>query len=353
MFILRRNRRGNYSIIMVFLLIVIMGLGALSADYSYISLSRTQIEAVTDAASHAAILEYRSNGMSQSAAENAAAWIAASNDVGLSGGRATVKRVQIGQYFPSTGNFNPGGVPTAARVTLERAGGNALPLLVWPMLGGTTEVDLGHTSTTAAHSKEIVTVLDKSCSMGWNNNAGRRGVDNALEGFSEYIWDNRLPGDKMGAVWYSSGANWWTSSSSGTGWSNGMADLMPPSGSGVSEASFLNKFKSWDSERMSGGTNHYQGLKKAIDYLISPAADPYAFKAIILITDGCGNFGSEPARAAANNISIWVVGFGGVCTSQLPLGVTGYGYDVALPNGNQLDEVLVNIGESMPVTTVD
>ena len=64
----RTQRRGNYSMMMGFSVVGLMGMGALGVDIAYLAASQDQAQSVADAASHAALLTYRSTSSTSTSA---------------------------------------------------------------------------------------------------------------------------------------------------------------------------------------------------------------------------------------------------------------------------------------------
>jgi len=343
----RSNRRGNYTMLMGFSVVGILGFGALGVDISYIAMANTQASAVSDAASHAALLSYRQSSGSESDRQakgrRAADWIVDNNDVGFDG-PGQLDALEFGVFNPESGAFTPGGSPAnAARAEVTRRGGDGIELMLAPIIGK-NQADVVQSGVTVANPREIMVVVDKSCSMDWGYPlSGKVGTDRALETFSSYMVGHQVPKDRMGITWFSSSGGWFDSLKY----------------VGGNEGAILSKWASWDRERMRGSTNQAAGIRPAHTALATSGND-LAFKAIIVISDGNPNpsrlsstFLSSTSDAWRDGIHVWTVAFGSRINDRLMRDATkGLGTYEKTPDSRGLSAVMLKIAESIPVAVV-
>ena len=98
----KAHRRGNYTVLMVLLLGVLFGFGALAVDVSMIRLAQTEAQDIADAASHAAIAELK-DSHDLTLARQAAEEVVAANT--LAGDEAVLLDIDAGTWDPSTRSF--------------------------------------------------------------------------------------------------------------------------------------------------------------------------------------------------------------------------------------------------------
>jgi len=407
----REEKRGNYSMFMGVFAVSVVGFGALGVDISYIAMANKQAQAVADAASHAALIEYRNHPSPDAAVRVAAGNVAAqhyvdNNTVGLSGQKGTLAEVIFGQFDPSTDTtINGGAQPyNAAYARVERTNTNALDLFLAPIIGH-ADADVSQEGITAANPRNIMVVVDRSCSMhdsivdsdctsdpadSWHywttgggteyrqrraicniTEAGWYGAEQALAAFSSYMVANQVDEDMLGYTTFSS------SSSGGHDYPlQFVADVESTivadwSAYGDCEYEYRERKSggSWNYHSVrysgytcSGSTSQAAGMSLAIDDLINNG-HPLAFKALIVVSDGnptspssstgASEWAAESDRAWANDIHIWTVGFGGVNTALLEANKRGIGKAYFTPNASELDDVMLEIARSIPIVISD
>ncbi len=342
----KTNRRGNYTMLTGFSIVGILGFGALGIDISYMSMANTQAAAVSDAASHAALLTFRQapgdESARQTAGVTAANWIVDNNDVGFDG-PGNLESIEFGIFNSSTGNFTPGSTPAnAAKAQVTRTGGNGIELMLAPIIG-VNKADIDQSGVTVANPREIVVVLDRSCSMGFGGNVGMLGADAAMEAFSQYMVDHQVPLDRIGATWFSRNGGWFD-------------NLRYIDGN---ESSILTKWSEYGGWSTLGCTNQQAGISPATNALDSSGND-LAFKALIVISDGnptCGSgstgFTNSTSTAWSKGIHVWTVSFGSsINHSLMESAKKGLGTYERTPNASGLAAIMLKIAESIPVALV-
>jgi Flp pilus assembly protein TadG len=337
----------------------VVGFGALGVDVSYISMSKSQAQAVADAASHAAMITYRYSNASTvdgrvADARAAAEHIVEVNPVGLDGS-ADLASLQFGVFDPDTGQFQAGATPyNAAQADVERSAANALQLMLAPMLGQHT-ADISEGGVTAAASREVIVVVDRSCSMAWPwSDPGYRGVKQSLEVFSEYMVEHQVPEDRLGITSFSSNGDTWE----------------PLTYIDGNEVHILDRWSSWGpcpspddpqyDYACQGGTYQHRGIDPAVSHL-SGSTNRTAFQAIIVISDGnpssswaASQFLRATEDAWDEDIHVWTVAFGqNINHTLMEQATKGVGSYYPLPSSNGLEEVMLAIARSIPVTIAE
>jgi Flp pilus assembly protein TadG len=207
----RRTRRGNYSMLMGVMSLVVVGFGALAVDISLITMAELQAQATSDAASHAALIVYRENSdpsdsnIGQAEGNAAAGWILTHNKVAMGTAFMESGYPRYGQWDYVVGAFQyPIGANeavNAVQVLVSRQGANAVEMLLAPALGYNKH-DVTATSITAQQNRAVMLIQDMSCSMmtGWpgDTNAAVEYSRQAMRAFTQYIADRPQSGDMLG-----------------------------------------------------------------------------------------------------------------------------------------------------------
>jgi hypothetical protein len=407
----RRNRRGNYSILAVVTIPLTFGFMALGLDISYLYMADIHAGHVADAASHAAFVAYRASGGNESIGLLAAEYIVDKNQVAFS--PADIESITFGGWDPDDGSYSTA-LPwvNAAHVELSRAGDNRIPLFIAPILGYEGR-DIYAEATTAGRTREIMVVQDITGSFIGDIGSAR---DANLD-FLDYLIDNPFPFDRYGMsvfvgtpvdpVWLPStvihnneGPLLAKVDSLGPcncvgapeGWCAAFGyggDDMNPQMQGCWECTSesLGLEDDWwqadgasawyvdyslrgecASEDRTWGTNPGAGLTQGIDELIA-VGSPASFQALVMITDGLPEgddtetLYSEAEDAAdfawySEGIHIWIVGYqngaAGAEAWEWVRGLArGQGQGYLTPDAEDLDNIMIEIATSMPLTLVD
>lgn len=363
------QRRGNYSMFMGVMCASLIGFGALGVDVSYIAMSNNQAQAVADAASHAALIAYRySNGATVgtrvSDGQAAANHIVNSNRVGIDG-TGNLRTLQFGQFNPNTGNFSAGAQPfNAAYAEVDRssASGNPLNLFLAPVIGNNT-ADLRQDGVTASNPREIIVVVDRSCSMrspagygGWE------GVRDALDAFAEYMIDHQVPLDMLGVAAFTNYSNEHfpltfvdgNEAAIATEWANYGFCTRSPDGWAPPGTDY-GYDKGETMYACEGNTDPRDGINEALA-MFTESTNPLAFKAVIVISDGeptgdCSDadFLNAAQNAWDNDVHVWTVGFGTVDDDIMTAAAKGEGSYYPSPGPEGLTNVMLEIARSIPV----
>jgi Flp pilus assembly protein TadG len=311
----RRARRGSYNAVLGFLLPISIGLAALSVDTSWMRLSESQAQDVADAAAHAALIELRRTG-STSSARSAAEKVIAQNYVGEANG--DLGDIEFGQWDRDSGGFDTSvSRPNAVRVGVGRYEDNPLNLhfaTIW----GKNSVEVGGRSTAATRSLNVVLVMDVTGSFSAEIGQARA----AARAFLDILEDTHGKYDTIGMSIYSRNFGYeWTPpfelddpaklAAAKTQWGTlNVASKTTggcPSSSAVSsnpwvlvEPRYVNfstggQFPSMMREYCDEpGTDHHVGMVMGRRMLVEQA-DPLAYRAMIILTDGDPNaLGASP-----------------------------------------------------------
>lgn len=166
----RRQRRGNYAIVLAATLVVMLGFGALAVDVSWMHVVRAQAQDVADAASQAAMIAYKRTG-DTAEAEMAAAGIVARNPIGGEPGQ--LESLEFGYWDTAGGvrTFVPAaeGI-NAVRVSVSRVGSNAVTLFLARVFGR-DDFDVRARATSAQRDLRVLLVMDITGSWHeWHHN---------------------------------------------------------------------------------------------------------------------------------------------------------------------------------------
>ena len=333
------HRRGSAAMLIVFMLFAFVVTAAITVDYAYMQLVRTELRACTDAAAKAGA-EALSRTQSSSEAKKEAVRYAALNTVGGRPFQLNQSDVIIGKVAASKQGkweFQENGTPpNAVRInarTGNSAANPAIPLFFSRIIGqgGFTPSE----QTTAGQQEvEICLCLDRSGSMGFDmtgddysfasNNpllvkalkplgtvlqnmlspphptASRwAALNGAIDVFVSEIDTLNTPPRTALVTWASETA---LPISPYTLYQDASIDLkLPPPGNfswATNSVAIQNVVTSLGTQPLWGSTNLSAGLDTAVQVLNGSNNNKFASKVIVLLTDGEWNEGRNPAAAA-------------------------------------------------------
>lgn len=202
-----RRRRGNYSMMMAFAILPMLGFGALAMDISYVRLAQSEAQDVADAASNAALIALKTSGDNSTAL--ATATQAADLAIGMNtvvGGRAVRSNILFGIFDETaTPQFttvtNASDRPNAVRVTVARdtAHNNPVGAIFGPIFGRSTYNIVG-AATSATRDLDIVLIIDITASF---TPANFNNVRLASVSFLDIIGQSFGEHDQVGMVLFS------------------------------------------------------------------------------------------------------------------------------------------------------
>jgi Flp pilus assembly protein TadG len=195
------RRRGNYILLFLVSVFVILGFGAFTVDLGFRWMSQAQAQDVADAAAQAALVVLRQTGET-GPAEAAAAAIVASNKV--AGGTPEFVDITFGLWDDTVASpvmQTENSRPNAVNVTVARRRDDAVPYLLAKLWGYDT-FDVVARATAATRSVQIVFVVDITGSWKEAGFASAResvligydmlaGSSSALDEFGLTIFSNR------------------------------------------------------------------------------------------------------------------------------------------------------------------
>jgi hypothetical protein len=316
-----RNRRGNYAVLFVLTIPVVLGFGALAVDTSFIRLSQSQTQDVADAASQAALLELRRTGSTALALEAAQAVV----DLNvIAGAPGTLKDLEFGAWDedgdPNGDRLMGAEIPNAVRATVAREGSRAIPLFL-AKIWGYNSFTVERTATSASRKLQVVLVMDITNSWSpWNfDNARLASVE-----FFDTIAESHGPDDQIGMTLFTNRFGWeytpmtdfdnnatvagvrsdWeglrTASKAGqmnSGWPSSCSLNGSDEKNNFEDPSVGGCFPNMPREyRDEPGTDHSTGMQMAYT-MFDDAFDPTAFRVMVVLTDGEPNGLGAPGTA--------------------------------------------------------
>ncbi len=390
-------RRGAAHILIAAMLFTFVVTAALTVDYSYMQLIRTQLQSSTDAAAKAGA-EALSRTEDATAARNAAVYYAAKNKVAGKPFTIQPADVIIGRVTSGSNGkwqFSENGMPAnAVRIdgkVADTAAHKAIPLFFAPALGH-SKFSTKAQSTAGQQEVEVCLCLDRSGSMlfdmsgtDWVYPSGNP----RLSTFTAWgtLWQNHLspphPTHSRWAVLRDSvdlflteaanfstppraalvtwGTNYSMPISPYTFYPSSSTDYGLPTASTSSSTNFSevrNSVHARNTIPMMGGTNLSAGLDRAVAVLKGTNSKSLSSKVIILMTDGQWNDGRHPSLAAmdarAAGITVHTVSM--LTASQPDLqqvaNITGGKY-YWTTNQDQLRAAFRDLARQLPVVLTD
>lgn len=172
----RDNRRGNYSMMMAFAILPMLGFGALAMDISYIRLAQSEAQDVADAASNAALIALKTSSDPDTAIAKAqqAADLAISMNT-VVGAQASRSDIQFGIFdetaIPPFNTVLSGSErPNAVKVSVARDNAHSNPVgAIFGNIFGRNNYNVGGTATSATRDLDIILVIDITNSYSTSN----------------------------------------------------------------------------------------------------------------------------------------------------------------------------------------
>jgi len=377
----------------VLLLPVTFGFCALSVDLSYMQFTNMQLQHVADAASHAALIRYRQT-QDMGDGDDAAEQMVQANWVG--NGHATLEDVDYGTFL--NGNFTQSNtVINAAQATVSRTGDNAIDLFFAPLLpvinvamGGNpadSDSQFFHTfepttvSITSSRTREICIAQDITGSFVDDIGFARQ----ADLAFLDFFNDQPYPGDKIAMSTFVGGVepNIWTPLTSiedNYGAINAQWSILDSCNcnywhwyygpnwciyyyGNYNGQPWMQSCFDWGQQTAQG-----PGIEQCVDEFLANG-NPTAFQGIIVVSDGLPYGTVAPdytaiRKAAAvdasdyawdNGVHVWSVAYmnGGGDFTFLQSLVRGYGVAFETPDPSELEDIMIEIAQSIPIVLVE
>lgn len=199
-----RQRRGNYSVMLIVALIALLSFGALAVDTAQMRAAQAQAQDVADAASQAALIALRHTG-STTEAQAAAQKIVDTNMV--AGKAAELDTINFGLWDiegTSPTLQTSAANPNAVRVRVSREGGNSVPLQLARIMGHES-FEVSAESTSATRSLQVILVMDITNSWSEKNFLEAR---QASELALEMLGNTVTPHDEVGMTVFTNRFAW-------------------------------------------------------------------------------------------------------------------------------------------------
>ena len=391
-------RRGAAAILILFMLAVFVILAAITIDYSYMQLIRSELRASTDAAAKAGA-EALGRTQDVTTAKQEAVRYAAANKVGGKPFAISVNDLDIGKVVRSSNghwDFQLGGLPPNAVRVNARTGGTAaqgaIPLFFGQVLGHSSFAP-AYQATAGQQDVEVCLCLDRSGSMLFDmsgNDYSYPPFNPRLSTFTAWgtVWQNHLsPPHPVNSRWAilansirlffdeaalsspqpRSSLVTWASTyqmpiAPNTDFLESRIDISLPSVTSFNftsnKQSIIDAVDAKGVVPMMGGTNLSAGLTHAVSVLQGTNANAFSSKVIILLTDGQWNVGADPIGIAntAHDAGIIVHCVSMLTNEQTSLqqiaAVTGGRYYSTL-NEVELRAAFQELARSLPVVLTD
>lgn len=391
-------RRGAAAILILCMLAVFVTLAAITIDYSYMQLVRTELRAATDSAAKAGA-EALGRTQNVTTAKREAIRYAAANSVGGKPFAIAMNDLDIGKVVRSSNgrwDFQLNGTPPNAMRVNARTGGNAaqssIPLFFGQVLGQSS-FSPSYQATAGQQDVEVCLCLDRSGSMLFDmsgNDYIYPPFNPRLSTFTAWgsVWQNHLsPPHPVNSRWAilasavrlffeeaalsspqprASLVTWASSYKMPippyTDFPESQIDVSLPSTSSfnfnINKQSIISSVDAKTVVPMMGGTNLSAGLTQAISVLQGTNSNAFASKVIILLTDGEWNQGVDPITVAntARNAGITVHCVSMLTNSQATLqqvATIANGRYYGTSNEAQLRAAFQELARSLPVVLTD
>ncbi len=376
-------RDGAILVLLLFMIVALLTLSAFCIGVSQIQLARTEAQIVADCASlsgTALIGEEDNHNGTYNTPELAAKYVPTRNTIMGVAAQVRDSDVVVGRAkMGSSGKlvFTPNASPrNAVKVTVSTGGDSAMSAhsLLFPFQMSFSTFNLKQESISAKLEHDLCLVLDRSGSMRWHKNAGRPypyhpnrsrwywyyyahptnsrwgAVVNAINPLVDSLNSTQMS-ERCSVVTFGTQMRWasWR-------WNTSDITVEPTSSYGNIYQTLYNL---GESKPMHGGTHISAGMDDAIDVLTGPMSRDFAFKTMVVLTDGDENSGSNAVaaayRAAAQGITVHTITFassGGFRTMQRTAEAGG-GSAYWAPDEEALREIFSEIGSAPPVALIE
>lgn len=366
----RSKRLGSVSTLIVTMMFGLLIFAAMSVDYAYMQLVRTELRSACDAAAKAGA-EALSRTQRASDAKNEAVRYAASNLVAGKPFRLGQEQIVIGRVSESNSGkwtFKAGDTPPNA-VRVDAKTGEGCPTPAIPLFFGRVLGTYGFTpvfqSTAGQQEVEVCLCLDRSGSMNWDMSTRNRvppgnpnpslphpvhsrwaALKRAIDVFLDTAGQSSTPPRTALVTWASESST----------------DIDLPeiglSDWGRNSSNVRGRVKSRGDQPISGTTNLSGGLDRAVSVLQSKNSRQFTSKVVVLLTDGDWNQGRHPVNAAYDARSAGIIVH---CVSMLTqfqkdlqavADITGGKY-YGTSNEEELRAAFEEIARSLPVVLTE
>jgi Flp pilus assembly protein TadG len=396
---LHQHRRGAAHILIAAMLFTFIVITALTVDYAYMQLIRTELRTATDAAAKAGA-EALARTQNANSAKAAAVLYAGMNKVGGRPFQISTNDVTLGRVTAQNNGswtFVANSTPyNSVRVNARIGNGgttSAIPTFFAPALGHAPFATSSQ-ATAGQQEVEVCLCIDRSGSMMFDMTGTEWSYasSNPLRYSSSYYPDSFYrnycsPPHPTASRWSimrsavttflnEAGQFQYPPRTSLVTWSDTMSlpyhpytsytdvstDFALPSSTGFSwtsnRASIESSLNTRSNLPVGGGTKLSAGLDRAVQILTGTNAKPLSNKVIILLTDGQWNAGRDPVLAAqdaaAAGITVHCVSM--MTSTQATLtqvaNLTGGQY-YPTSNAAQLQQAFRDLAKSLPIVLTD
>lgn len=393
------DRRGSAAILISVMMVVFVVMAAITIDYSYMQLVRTELRAATDSSAKAGA-EALGRTQSVEIAKQEAIRYALANNVAGKPFALGMNDIEIGKVVRNEASghwdFQLNGTPPNSVRIHARTGGNSaqasVPLFFGQVLG-LSSFSPSYRATAGQQDVEVCLCLDRSGSMLWDmsgNDWSYPPNNPNQSSFSAWgtLWQNHLsPPHPVNSRWAILSTSvrlfleqaalsspqpraslvTWASDyqmpiSPFTNYTESEVNVTLPSLASINfeanKQSILNGVNAKTAMPMMGATNLSAGLTQAISVFQSANSSPFSSKVIVLLTDGAWNLGADPVTVAntAKNAGITIH-----CVSMLTSSQTTLQQVATITNGRyystsnetQLKAAFQEIARTLPVVLTD
>lgn len=392
-------RRGSATVLILAMMFVFVVSAAITIDYAYMQLVRTELRSATDAAAKAGA-ESLSRTQNISTARSEAIRYAACNTVGGRPFQLGTNDVSVGRVSASKSGkweFRENGTPpNAVRINARTGKGAAQPAVPLFFSGviGHSGFSPAHQSTAGQQEVEICLCLDRSGSMTFDmtgkdysfapNNplllkiyqplgfvlqnmlspphpsASRwSALDGAIDTFLDEVGTLNAPPRTALVTW---GSDFNMPVAPYTKFKASTKELPLPSSNNFNWSNNANSIRTivagLGAKTMMGGTNLSAGLDTAVQVLGGANNNNFSTKVIVLLTDGEWNDGRNPINAAHDaQAKGMIVHCVSMLTTQQPdlqriADITGGRY-YGTTNDAELRSAFSSIAKSLPVVLTE
>lgn len=348
----RQNRRGSIVVVVAFVMIIVLIGVVFAVDVAYVHSARTEIKAVCDLSTLAAV-EALTRTQNTGQAEHAAKELAQLHTVAGQQFKLKNEDITFGRHSLGPGGtyeFNPGSQPyTAIQITGSLASGAANSPIqsVFGSVFGIESFEVSRVSTGVQMDRDIALVLDLSTSMSGgggdddDDDDGDSRFDAMIDAAHAFVDEIALTNEteRVMIVSYNSTATNHLALTESTVAMRAAIDALAITVSGTAIG---------------------EGLQRATNDLHSdPSKRPLAQQVIILMTDGAHNTGVAPAdvvgTAAARHHLVNTITFGPDAnqTDMQQIADTGHGIHVHAPGNNDLMTVFAQMAQSVEAQLTD
>lgn len=432
----RRERRGSYVVLMSSLIVALLGFAALVLDWGRVRIAGAEAQAIADAAAEAAVMALKQEGTEQAA--RAAAELVVSQNT-IAGMEPALLSFDQGSWDNVSRVWSTNGT-NAVRVTVGRAGTEPIGLFLASLFGFDV-AEVSRSATAATQRLQVVLVMDITGSWDKDNFYHAR---TAAVQFLDMLHNAHGSEDLVGMTVFLQRFGWEftpmtlvsQSAASSSLVRSKWAALNVGSYAGVYQASYESQTSKYVSCRVygtnntggspwsgwcttgsscyqaskrdiftspsggcfpnmpryysdEGGTDHQTGMQMARTMFLEHP-DPFAYRAMIVMTDGIPNSygstsGSKRASQSYNearfreykytgsrsvsqietgtqsladtmyntdDVNIWFISFV-ESASFMTASSKGDGYFTVTPDATQLESIFRRIARSLPVTVVE